>query len=77
MTRLTPRQRVLLEALTAEPRKASDLAGFIRNSPEAVAAALHRLRKRGLVTHTAHPHSPATWTTKWSLTQAGREAVGS
>lgn len=23
----------------------------------------------------AHPHSPPTWTTKWSLTAAGREAV--
>ena len=78
MTRLTPRQRVLLQALAKEgPSPASALAGYIRNTPETVAAALRRLKKRGLATHERPDLSPSTWTTKWDLTDAGREAVPS
>ena len=77
MTRLTPGQRDLLTLLADEPRPASSLAGSMKNAPETVAAALRRLKKRRLVTHERPELSPSTWTTKWRLTAAGREAVSS
>ena len=75
MTRLTPGQRGLLERLAAEPRSAAALSSGMTNTPETVAAALRRLKKRGLVTHERPELSPSTWGTKWTLTAAGREAV--
>jgi len=73
VTRLTRRQRGLLAALAAGPRTAYRLSGT-QNTAETVAAALKRLAARGLVEPETRP--PATWTTKWRLTDAGREAVG-
>lgn len=72
--RLNAIQRGLLLALSHGACKAPDISG--RRTPEATVATLKRLRARGLVVSDGRGDAVSTWTTYWSLTAAGRRAIG-
>lgn len=71
---LGPKQRLILARLSRSGRKACEVSGTAM-TPEQAARILRRLKARGLVFNNAVGPTPCTWTTLWSPTKAGLEAL--
>ncbi len=72
--RLGKNQLHVLMGLLDGPAKASELSGTFM-PPEMASATLKNLAKRGLVKHDARTSTPTTWTTRWGITDAGRNEM--